>query len=295
MGTYYSIIFVTLRPATMERLSIGLLLFDKQNVYYKFSHSKLAAIKSLLGKDAYKSINDSLKTIDVKVHDDNSQISNIGGFKLFKNHELEESFSSSYISYLSRYKNNLINYSEPKEVEVDVNEKSLAKLFNNYIGETFEDRLLIMPEVFHPLQTFKNKFQSKIEHHFIQERTITYLDVPNLIVPVQVDLVGRNGIDVFVQSIDTLSQPGTIIKDVSTFYLLKDTYKKNKMPIKDFLLSKEPPTNMKRQHDLWKHFYKSKEFTYVDIGDSDVIIKYAEQNNVQPSFGKDDNDGGVPF
>lgn len=288
MKTYYSIIYVTLRSATSERLSLGLLLFNNNDVYYKFSSSKLNAVKILIGKNAYKTVNDSLKTLGIKVDEDNSDYTKNSGFKIFKNHELDITFSNNYISYLSRYKNNLISYSEPKEIDVDVNSSSLSKLYHNFIGDLVDEKSVIYQENLHPLNTFKNCFQNKIENHFLESLTITYEHVPNLIVPVQVDFVGRNGIDVFVQTIDTSSQPGTMIKDVSTFYLLKETYKKNNTPLKDFLLSKEPPQQLKKQHDLWMHFYKSKEFNYVDISEANRIIEYAEENGVKPFFGNEE-------
>lgn len=298
MSTYYSIIFVTLKPATMERLSIGLLLFDKQNVYYKFSNSKLGVIKSLLGKDAHKSVSDTLKTIGFKSYEDNSNISHTRGFKLLKNVEVDISFTNTYVNYLSRYKNNLINYSEPKEIDIAVNDVNLLKLFKNYIGDIIsEEKVSVLNEELDPLRVFKQSFDLKVHNHFLEGRTITNIDVPNLLVPVQIDLVGRNGIDVFVQTIDTHSQPSTIIKDISTFYLLKETYRKNNQPIKDFLLSKEPPQNMKKQHDLWMNIRKSNEFNYVDLSEAQVIIDYAEEHDVKPFFREVDNDDShsLPF
>ncbi|SEM57251.1 hypothetical protein SAMN04488505_10576 [Chitinophaga rupis] len=110
-------------------------------------------------------------------------------------------------------------------------------------------------------------------------------------------MIGKNGIDVFVQSIEMTSNQNQIINEISTFYLLKDTYKRNKKECKDFILSQEPPKEYKKQHEIWNQPVESQQFNYVDVTESEKIIEYAEPHNVKSIFGSIDqsNYDGLPF
>ncbi len=293
MSASYSIIFASLRKVTQEKVSLGLVLFDNDIVFCKFSHSKLNALKYLLKKEEFKVINDSITGIEKKMMQSSENLF-FDSQQLFK--VSDPSFSIDYINYLSRYKNNLIVYSEPKPIDIAATEESAIKLFTNLIGEEK------LPETgnkkYTPIDDFKFRFSTQIRNHFISGHTITPDEVPNLLVPVKVDLVGKNGLDVFVQSIDMTSQQNHIINEISTFYLLKETYKKNKLDCQDFVLTQEPPKKLKRQHTLWKQLKDSGEFNYVDISEGERIIEYAEKNDVRPIFGDIDNTketGDLPF
>jgi hypothetical protein len=280
MSSHYSIVFASLRKVTQEKISLGLILFDDNIVYCKFSRKKLNALKHLLSKDDYKVVFDSISILEKKI----SQSSKIVLHRSQELFKIEDSFFSiDYISYLSRYKNNLVTYLSPKPISIEATEENALKLYENFIGA--ELPLENSSRKLTPFDYLNERFDGKIQNHFIINHTITYKDVPGLLVPVKVDLIGKNGIDVFVQSIDMTSNQSQIINEISTFYLLKDTYKKNKWECKDFILSQEPPKEYKKQHEIWNQLIMSDEFNYVDVTESEKIMEYAEANSVKPIFG----------
>ena len=84
MAFHYSIVFITPNPAIQEKIAIGLLLFNKNEVYYKFSPARLQAVKNILGKDVYKLVQDGLKGLSSKVAAQNNNYHFANGFRLFK-------------------------------------------------------------------------------------------------------------------------------------------------------------------------------------------------------------------
>lgn len=284
MALHYTIVFITPNPAIQEKIAVGLLLFNKNEVYYKFSSARLQAVKNILGKDVYKLVLDGLKGLSSKVAAQNNNYHLANGFRLFKQQDVTIDFTAEYINYLSRYKNNAISYSEPATIAVEPSEEVLAKLFDTFIKDADTDKHTITRHK-RPIDRLKENYHEQLTKHFIEDKTISYNEVKGLIVPVKVDLAGRNEKDVFVQSIFMEAKPDLIIQEIATFYLLKDTYKKNNIAMQDFVLAAEPPKEQKKQHDLWKHLFESKEFNYVDVSEAEKIIEYAETHNVLPEFG----------
>lgn len=292
MALSYTIVFITPNPAIQEKIAVGLLLFNQDEVYYKFSSARLQAVKNILGKDGYKLVQDCLRGLSVKVAAQNDNYHLANGYRLFKKQDVSVDFTAEYINYLSRYKNNIISYAEPVGIDVEPSQEILSKLFTTFIGNADTDKISLVRHE-RPIDRLKENYYAQVMKHFIQDRTISYNEVKGLIIPVKVDLAGKNEKDVFVQSIYMEAKPDTIIQEISTFYLLKDTYKKNDIPMQDFVLAAEPPKEQKKQHELWKHLFKSNEFNYVDVSEAGRIIEYAEEHNVLPVFGEVDDD--LPF
>src|SRR4051812_30370894 len=103
MATQYSILSVLIRPEIQEKISIGLLLFDINQVYFSYSRHKLNAARILLSNSSFKLLKDILENIEKKIETEDTNYSEKRGFKIFKNKVFDNTFSSSYIAYLSRY------------------------------------------------------------------------------------------------------------------------------------------------------------------------------------------------
>jgi hypothetical protein len=289
MKTHYSVLFASLRKVIQEKVSIGLLLFDGSAALCKFSYPKIKGLKHLMQKDEFKIVSESVTALEQKLRQNHLNEAKAAS-TLFTITDPE--FSLDYISYLSRYKNNLITYSTPKPIDIEVKEENVLKLFANLVGESQE---LAVEERVTPLNKLQNIYGDKISAHFIQNHVVGMDEIPNLLVPVKVDLAGRNNVDVFVQSIDMTTGEAKIIQEISTFYLLKDTYKKNGKKMYDFVLSEEPPISLRKQYELWKHLANSNEFNYVDISEGNKILEYAETHDVRPVFGDAPQMDEFPF
>lgn len=275
----YSIFYASIRKATQERLSLGILLFDDQNIYFKTSDKKLAGLKNFLPKEDYSIIQQSFDAIKGQV----LAYSELMSWKDYTFHNIKDkAFSIDYINYLSRYKNNLITYSEPKSINIEATPENFLKLFESLVGpEVHPAEKVYKPSTFERLES---QFQGNLANYFNTHFTLTSQQVPNLLAPVKIDLIGRNGQDVLVRTVDTSSGPEKISNEVSSFYMLVDTYRKNNMPMQDFIIAEEPMRKNKKQHEIWREIKESGSFNYLDISEGEKLKEYAIQHHVVPKM-----------
>lgn len=108
----YSIIFGLIRPEISEQVSLGIIYVDGNEISVRYSDDKLHLMKSLISPALYESLETIL----------NAMVSD---------HTIR---SVNDISYLSRYSNNLIGFSELKDIKLEATDKNKDWLFNNYIA-----------------------------------------------------------------------------------------------------------------------------------------------------------------
>jgi hypothetical protein len=281
MTAKYSILSVLIRPEIQEKISVGLLLFNNDEVYFSYSKNKLQVLKELLSQSSYKILRDVLESIEKKVAPDNQKALGRKGFNIFKNNILDQSFSTSYISYLSKYSNNIISFTNPKEIYLEINNQNFSSLFKKYIDDIFEVKE--EQSKIKPFEYIKTQFGDRITKHYELSKELTHQQVKNLIIPVRVDFAGKNEINVFAQTVDMEASLPTITHHINSFIQLKATYNKNEMRIKDFIITKEPSKkDSPKNHAIWKQLKSSNILHYLDLSESEAIITYAEKHGVVP-------------
>lgn len=281
MATQYSILSVIIRPEIQEKISVGLLFFDPAEIYFSYSQNKLNACKSLLPDSSFKMLKDILENIEKKIEAENATYSGKRGFKIFQNKVFDNTFSASYISYLSRYSNNLIAFTNPKEIYIDLNTANFKKLFTTFVDDIIE--FTQTPHRTRPFDLITSQYGNKIKEHYDINKEVTPEQVKNLITPVRVDFTGRNEVDVYAQTVDMEAGAGTVTNNINAFVQLKTTYIENKVPVQDFIITKEPDQQKyPRQHNIWKQLRHSKILNYLDLSESEAIVKYAEEHGVMP-------------
>jgi hypothetical protein len=79
------------------------------------------------------------------------------------------------------------------------------------------------------------------------------------------------------------SGAASVASHINAFVQLKTTYSKNKVPMQDFFIAKEPTRELfPKQHDIWNQLRTSSLLNYLDLSESEAIITYAEQHGVVP-------------
>ena len=107
----YSIIYAVIRPEISERLSVGLIIVDGDNVDVLYSREKLKALKVLFSEKECKFISRVVSSMkkDQKVN------------------------STEAINYLTRYSNNLIAVSPLQQIDVAPTKLNKDRLYKNYV------------------------------------------------------------------------------------------------------------------------------------------------------------------
>jgi hypothetical protein len=131
MQTYYTVLYIPVNTSLEERLSIGLIMSDGENHYFKYSQSKLQVIKALVSTKMHSMLKTYFKNLD---NETNQRINlNNEIFNKSFNNEKGKWINISYLTYLSKYSNNLIQYSEPKPIGIELNKENFNKLFEKFI------------------------------------------------------------------------------------------------------------------------------------------------------------------
>ncbi len=129
MKTFFSIIYLTLNASLKEKISIGIIMANGEDVKFKISETKLGIIKQLIPIQNYNFLKSYFKNLnsDLNFGFENDNLINIE--KDISHNWVNE----KYFSYLHRYSNNVVKFSEPREIDVTFDELTFLKLYENYI------------------------------------------------------------------------------------------------------------------------------------------------------------------
>ncbi len=282
MNTFYSILYVPIRPSLDEKVSIGLFLRHDYDVFFKYSSSKLNIIKQLIPSSAFGLLKAYLKNMESNIIGlDN--IPEIGKLQ-FLDESSHRFLEESYFCYLSEYSNNLISFSLPKAINVDFNRQVFEKLFEKYVFkmdslEPDSQQLSVQDKV-------KESLFPKIIKHVNLERHLTSNEIPNLFAPVTIDFIGKNDMPVVGHSFDFSKKEYFLDSEVARYIGLIKAFEINGIEHGQyFVLGKEPiPTTHPNQHRTWKTIKNSSFLEFVPLNEIDKIYNYMTSHNVLPFF-----------
>lgn len=273
--THYSILSVLIRPEIQEKITIGFLLMDDKNVFFNYSKNKLSVAKNLLPDNSYKSLKDALQNIQstVEIQHFRNQPNDLG-------FEKPNTFTKAYIDYLSRYNNNILSFTSPKEIELEATQNIFSKLYNKFI----DDAPIIEKQNFvTAIEQFKQSKRDVLSKHFNIDKEVTHKEIPDLIVPVTITLIGQNEVPTFVQSLDLEKRTDFLTHDISEILFLQKAFSTKPNKCVAMTITNEPnKKDFPTQHDIWEQLRKIKDIDNFDISEAEKIIQYAKDHSVQP-------------
>lgn len=277
MKTFYSILYINLNAILNEKIAIGLFMSNGKSYFFKYSLEKLNAIRGMMDKEAYSFVKKYFHSLE-------NEISNINSNLEINFTNSLEKFSERYMSYLSRYANNLIQFSEPQKIDIESNKLNFYKLYEKFIFkisvvEKFENNKDILDIV-------NKKLYTQIESYVNIDQEITNQEIKNIIVPITLNFIGINGLPVTGQSINFEKQHHYLENDISRYISLTKAIEMNGKKGKYFVLGQEPSKSNINNHHLWKDLRNVKIFDYVDISETENITDYIIKNEVKPYFEK---------
>lgn len=119
MGTFYSLLYVQLNPATQERLTVGMLLVCEKSgvILFDYSRRKLRIVTELNGPNAGRNLEWVLKGLR-KASEECVQTS---------------VFTQQYLKYLSAYQNNLLVVDAPRQISLAATEETFDLLYERKV------------------------------------------------------------------------------------------------------------------------------------------------------------------
>lgn len=272
MKTFYSILSAVINPVSGESISLGLLLSDGNNSFFNYSKKRLAIIGSVIDNNTKTFIRNYLKSIDsiikkIDVNEAQTHILSEEGKNILVN--------EPYIEYLSNYNRNVVSFSKPVSIDVAVEEGVFDKLFKRFIDEETNIRSTTQSDV----QMIKNDYFPKVANYFTTEKEFSYEISKKILLPVSIDLFGKNDWYVIGQFFD-LAKPTHLIKnDFFDFQQVISVYPQSKR----FVVSIEPDKiKNPDRHYFWKALRNQKKNDYVDVSEIDSITQYAREHGVVP-------------
>lgn len=282
MKAYYSIVSISSSSHLNERFNIGLLCVDNDQAFFHYSKTKLNIVGKLFSKSARELALSTLNSIDKTVVESNT-------CKGGENHFFDASkefnkLSSDYLNYLSRYNNNLIQFSVPTKIDLSITNDIFQKLFKKYIFEQ---------EVFELVEK-KEKSQLEIEYPKFLKLASKYVNtkykvtqslLPSLITPKVVDMIGKNGSFNLAHSIDFNFSPTTLNHHLDSYmFLALSSELAEDKHARCYIIGKEPNRNTKN-HEIWNKVRQHDALEYVDFEEREKLIERFKKDGVRPLDG----------
>lgn len=279
MKTFYSILSVPTRPTVNEQVSIALFVKQGEEVFFQFSASKLKVVKQLIPESAFNLLNSYLKNIEKSI---GAQVYSNGSLDLVSNLDGKE-LNESYFEYLAKYSNNLISFSRPQAIDIDMSSEMGNRLFEKFIFDLEETPIEKEPTTY---QKVKRTLFPKIKGTVNLDYRLTNDLIPELMTPSEVNIIGRNGLPVAAQTFEfdlraynlesNLAHYVTVIKALEL-----NTGQKGKF----FAIGTEPSKrDFPKQHRTWSIINKSSFMEYVPLSETEKIESYIDSKGVQPFF-----------
>ncbi len=278
MKSFYATISVSSMAHQGERFNIGLFISEGENVFFHYSAQKLKIISKLFSKSALELIRSSLQSIKQSVNEfDNKAESKTELLPVEKDFK---HLSASYFEYLSRYNNNLIQFSKPKEIDLKVNKSIFQKLFQKFIYQN--ENFVVSDPVESPFTKEYDKFLTSASTYVNTNFQVTRDYISSLITPKKVDMFGKNGSYNLAHSIDFNTKLQTLKHKLDYFmYLALSAELAEDKHAKCFVLGEEPDKNSKN-HSIWNNVRDLNEITYVPFDERERIIEHFRKEGVAP-------------
>jgi len=122
-----------------------------------------------------------------------------------------------------------------------------------------------------------------LSQHFNIDEEITFREVPNLIVPVTVSLIGQNEVATFVQSLNLEKRTDKLSNDISEILFLQKAFSSSQKESVAIAITQEPDKKLfPKQHEIWQQLRNTKDIINYDISEAQRVIEYAEEHRVRP-------------
>ena len=265
MNSSYSIIYLSLKPTVQEQIAIGLLLTDGKEAYFHYSAEKFKHVSKLMSSETFEFIKNYLSGLNSEIQD--TKLS-----------------SFDYLNYLSNYRNNLITFSKPVNINIDVTRENFKNLFEKFIFEYEKETVThVLNEPSGIYNSVKTKLYPEIKQHVNLDEKLTSDKIPTLLIPVKVAFIGKNDAPVTGEIINFEDKFNHIKSRVGEYLALIKAFELEKIQGKYFVIGKEPDKNSNvEQHNTWKHIKDSNFMTFVDADETEQISDYMKNHNVVP-------------
>ena len=280
MNTYYSVIFASVNSIISERLSIGIVMVGNNHVWFQYSSKKLSLMRQFFNDEAFQLLKTSLKNIESMANSFPSEDKTSKDYKLFDfSGENPHVFSLEYMRYLSCYCNSTINFNEPVKIDIEASDELFGHLYNEFIFVETEETNKISS-----VETIKINLYPSIKNHVNWNKRIETGKIPGLILPVEIDFIGKNKTPVVGKITDFNQSNYYLDASLANLFVLMKTLEAKDKSGNYFVIGNEPEKQFARQHKTWQEVRNSKFLDFVPSDEIRRVSEYMETHHVIPFF-----------
>ena len=130
MKPFLSIVKCTTNQFSDEFLAVGLIMVTKKGVYFDYSKEKIKLVPQLMVQET-NSIEVFVTNILEKIKEEAKQANQ--EIVSAETTKAQSVFTVDYFDYLSKYNNNLIQFTKPSTILDSFTEKDFQRYFDNFI------------------------------------------------------------------------------------------------------------------------------------------------------------------
>jgi len=284
MNTFYSVIFASINSIISERLSIGLVMICDNRVWFRFSTKKLSLMKQFFSDEAFQILKTSLKNIENTANSVNLDQTSGEDLLFSFTSKNQHAFSVEYLRYLSRYSNSTITFNEPVKIDIEASDELFSHLYSEFVFVEIEETLK-----FTTVETVKAQLYPSIKKHVNLDRRIDTGTIPGLIIPVDLDFIGKNERPVVGKIYDFNQSNYHLDASLSNLFALMKTMESNGQSGNYFIIGNEPDKQHVKQYKTWKEVQNSKFLQLVPSDETQLVAEYMEIHDVKPYFEREED------
>lgn len=275
MKSFYSIVYSPISAISQERINLGLLMISSQGEgIFRFSHEKLNSVKSLFSEEGLKLLKSTLASFENKF----DQSSN--------DYLSKTAISTELLNYFSYYTNNLISFTAPKLIEVDLNEQIFTNLFEKWVFKGPKE--VLKQETTPYIKRVKHNLIPRVRSRVNVDYRLEAEQYDFLVFNFNVDMIGKNDRPVLTQFVDFNASQQTLKHKITEFVsIIKPLEILENRLGKFFLVGEEPSHYTPHQHLIWEHlqestWIKNDILELVPPNEVGKIEEYLEVHDVRP-------------
>ena len=280
MTSFYILIKIAHNPASGDSLTIGLVFKDALGFRYRFSRSKKDIARNLL--------NDKGSIIDYvesQIAQNLSAVNEGLSGNISDAQSNKQYLPENYFSYLNRYCNGILQFSEPSMVFEQVDNEKFDKLYHLLVDGADKETIDIAKASY----TKDAGFYRRIEHELIyrvQERVHTRQKIdskmiPSIVTPFELDCIGKNGAIIGAKSIAFTLKKKSIAAHLNSYmnviFHLGSRYPN--VAHKFFLISDEPSDLKSEEHQIWESLLNEDQISLINSEECGKIATLIEERN----------------
>lgn len=252
MKTFFSIVSIQTNPISSEKLVMGVLAITENEIYFDYSKSKLGLLDKLaptkIGIGSMAKY--ALQQIKQKVAETNKSLTKDQQQLVFA----KSIFSKDYISYLNKYNNGILHFTEPASLPFDFTTEKFLQYYYNFVGET------VAIETKKEIVTFAKKVKPAFEKEGLDEKadlkfTFDPFTFNGILKETHIPLITKNGAISAIQIVDFSLGEQTVVHHLYETKIIKEALnvfaKKANTTVKKIKIAFEEPIQGTLQHDLF--------------------------------------------